>query len=376
MKIFTFNFVVATSFLIWLNAAQSQTPDARFFRMTGPVPSKITAFSPDGNISWTNTPTNAIFKVQAVTTLGGSNWVDYAQIPVTNGFNTSKVIDPKPPVGMVLIPAGSFTMGNCMDTNEGFNGELPLHTVYVSSFYMDRYDVTYALWTNVYNWATNHGYSFTNAGSGKAANHPVQNITWHAAVKWCNARSEMEGKVPAYYTNAAQTVVYRNGQVDLTNTCVNWNAGYRLPTEAEWEKAARGGRSGLRFPWGNTITESQANYYAQPSSYAYDLNSYSGYNTNYADGFSPYTSPVGSFAPNGYGLHDMAGNGWQWCWDWYGGSSGSASQTDPRGPTSGTSRVFRGGSLGAVAIWCRVAAHVGSHPDNSASFRTVLPSGQ
>ncbi len=77
------------------------------------------------------------------------------------------------PAGMVLIPAGDFTMGNCMDPGEGSSDELPLHTVNVSAFYMDTNLVSYTLWTNVYEWAIAHGYTFDNAGSGKAANHPV-----------------------------------------------------------------------------------------------------------------------------------------------------------------------------------------------------------
>jgi formylglycine-generating enzyme required for sulfatase activity len=218
-----------------------------------------------------------------------------------------------------------------------------LHTVNVSAFYMDTNLVTYTLWTNVYQWATSHGYSFDHAGSGKATTHPVQRIDWYDCVKWCNARSEKEGRVPAYYTDAGLGVRYRTGQAE---PYVSWSTGYRLPTEAEWEKAARGGLSGQRFPWGNTISWSQANYYGHPGSlggFPYDLATAIGYDPIFATGSYPYTSPVGYFAPNGYGLNDMAGNVWQWCWDWYGDYS-SGSQTDPRGQ-SGTliNRVVRGG---------------------------------
>ena len=89
----------------------------------------------------------------------------------------------------------------------------------------------------------------------------MQSISWFDSVKWCNARSEKEGKTSAYYTDAGQTNVYRTGNVNVDNAWVKWNSGYRLPTEAEWEKAARGGLSGQRFPWGDQIEESLANYY-------------------------------------------------------------------------------------------------------------------
>jgi formylglycine-generating enzyme required for sulfatase activity len=281
-----------------------------------------------------------------------------------------------PQEGMALIPAGSFTMGNCMNPSEGGADELPLHTVYLSAFYMDKYLVTKALWDTVYQWALSHGYSFAHAGSGKAANHPVQAIDWYDCVKWCNARSEKEGRVPGYYMDAGFNVRYRTGQVE---PYVNWSSGYRLPTEAEWEKGARGGLSGHRFPWGDTIDWSCANYYAAPGSYSYDINPTSGYDPVFNDGVNSYTSPVGYFAPNGCGLYDMAGNVLEWCWDWY-GVYGSTSQTDPRGPASGSVRVFRGGGWSGSAWDCRSADRLynvyPSQRFSDVGFRVVRAPGQ
>jgi formylglycine-generating enzyme len=262
--------------------------------------------------------------------------------------------------GMALIPAGTFMMGNCMSPSEGESNELPLHTVYVSAFYMDKYEVTKALWDTVYQWATNHGYSFDNAGSGKESNHPVQSINWYDVVKWCNARSEMAGSTPCYYTNASlsQMTIYRSGQFGLSNDWVNWvGNGYRLPTEAEWEKAARGGASGRRFPWVDTdnITHSRASYYSS-TSYAYDTSVTRGYHPTFNDAVYPYTSPIGYFAANGYGLYDMAGNVYEWCWDWYSSTYYSSSPgTNPRGPASGSHRVSRDGSWYDYAASCRSA---------------------
>ncbi|MBI2924123.1 MAG: SUMF1/EgtB/PvdO family nonheme iron enzyme [Verrucomicrobia bacterium] len=266
------------------------------------------------------------------------------------------------PAGMALIPAGSFTMGDTF--SEGNITERPTHAVYDSAFYMDRHEVTKGLWDAVRSWAVNNGYTDLPAGGGKAANHPVHSVNWYDMGKWCNARSEKEGRTPAYYTSAAQTTVYRTGQVNLLNAWVKWDAGYRLPTEAEWEKAARGGASGRRFPWldADTITHSRANYY-NSSEYSYDVGSTRGYHPTYATGDEPYTSPVGSFAPNGYGLYDMAGNVWEWCWDWYESSYYSSSAgSDPRGPTSGALRLGRGGSWDDGAFYCRAAYRDDGNP--------------
>jgi formylglycine-generating enzyme required for sulfatase activity len=275
---------------------------------------------------------------------------------------------------MALIPAGSFTMGDTTDGNQ--DGDAAPISVTVSAFYMDVNLVSYSQWQTVYNWATSHGYGFDNAGAGKAANQPVQTVDWYDTVKWSNARSQQAGLTPVYYTDAGLTQVYTSGQV---TPYVNWAAnGYRLPTEAEWEKAARGGLSGRRFPLGNTISESQANYYGDTSGYSYDLGP-NGYNAigNYPTD-SVGTSPVGSFAANGYGLYDMAGNVWEWCWDLYGTPYGQPTTTNPTGPASGSTRVLRGGYWINDASYSRCAFRNYQYPfiadkdsPNSIGFRCV-----
>jgi formylglycine-generating enzyme len=364
-------------------AAQAAAPVITNITMVGAAPH----FGVQSDVGVTN-------QVQYCTNLSQTNWVvltnllvmqspywfgDVAAAPASQRFYRVVALPtstpPPPPSGMAVIPAGNFTMGNCMSASEGDSDELPLHTVYVSAFYMDQSPVTKSFWDTVYQWAIVHGYSFDDAGSGKASTHPVQTIGWYDMVKWCNARSEKEGKMPAYFTDAGLGVLYRTGQVA---PYVNWSSGYRLPTEAEWEKAARGGVSGQRFPWGNTISWGQANYCAAPSSYAYDRNPTGGYNPAWSSGGYPYTVAARSFAANGYGLYGMAANLSQWCWDWYGPYS-SGAQTDPRGPASGVFRVFRGGCWYDEAIYCRTAFRSSIYPtyvEDYVGFRSVLPPGQ
>jgi formylglycine-generating enzyme len=256
------------------------------------------------------------------------------------------------PTTMALIPAGSFAMGNVMSASgEGSTDELPVHGVNVSAFYMDKYEVSKALWDEVATWAATNGYDINAAStSGKATNHPAYDVTWYEAVKWSNARSQKEGLTPCYTVRGP--VMNRGTSDPDCNFSAN---GYRLPTEAEWEKAARGGSSGKRFPWGDTITHSEANYYSS-TSFSYDVSPTRGYHPTYATGSQPDSSPVGSFAPNAYGLYDMAGNMYEWCWDWYDRSYyASSPSSDPRDASSGSGRAIRGGSWDSYANGTRTA---------------------
>jgi formylglycine-generating enzyme required for sulfatase activity len=369
--------LIALALLVGIYQGRAQT--AQFFRIIGPTATTITAFNADGTIVWSGATPGATYQVQTATSFaGGANWLDYVQLPVTNDVNTNLLISFSPPDGMVLIPAGVFAIGDTLDGGTPFTNNIPTTNVYVSAFYMDENLVRFSQWHSVYDWATSNGYNIVNAGNGVATNHPVQTVNWYDCVAWCNARSVQTGLPPCYYTDAGLTQVYTNS----AGTNVYWSTasnGYRLPTEAEWEKAARGGLIGQRFPWGNTISENQADYSAYPNppnslGFTYDLGPYSGYNTNFdIGGQFICTSPVGYFSANGYGLYDMAGNVFEWCWDWYSGPSAAGSPflggTDPRGPDGPLIyRVYRGGAWTGWAISLRCAYRYFLLPQTSGTF--------
>ena len=274
-------------------------------------------------------------------------------------FYRVKGVPALPPEGMVVIPAGINSGTNPLGAGESYSIKYPetYSLTNESAFYMDATEVTKGQWDVVYNWATNHNYSFSSPGYGQGADHPVFRVNWYDCAKWCNARSEMNGLIPCYTVGGG---IYKTGE--SAPDCDLDAGGYRLPTSGEWEYAARGGLSGKRFPWGDTITHSEANYYSS-TIYEYDTSPTRQYHPDYGNERYPYTSPAGSFAANGYGLYDMSGHLAEWCTDWYSGFEGSRRET-------------RGGRWSAAANHARCGQEKWAYPDSSElliGFRAVYP---
>ena len=230
-------------------------------------------------------------------------------------------INPYDPEFMVFVEGGTFRMGDVW--GGGYSNELPVHDVTISSFYIGKYEVTQVLYQEIMG---------NNPSYFRGDNLPVEKVTWYNAVEFCNKLSEKDGLEKVY------TISGTDVTADFTKN------GYRLPTEAEWEYAARsGGRDDRK--WSGTNTESELGDYAWYYDNSCSLgSSHPDYGTN----------DVGTKLANDLGIYDMSGNVWEWCWDWY-GSYSSSSQTNPTGPTTGSRRVTRGGRWRGHAFYCRTA---------------------
>lgn len=342
-----------------------------YFRLSAPSSTVLTVTGSEGWLAWSNAAPGTTTRIQrASTMLQGGDWNEYARVISTNDSVIHRVYDAHPPSGMQFIPAGTFIMGATTNMGHaGYGMEMPRHTVTLDAFYMGETEVTKREWDEIYAWATNNGYAF-GAGAAKGEDHPVHSVSWYDVTLWCNAKSEKEGLTPCYWTT---------GTVWRTGACINpdsdWTAnGYRLPTEAEWEYAARGGIENRRFPWGDTISQEQANYYSYWSGgrpyYDYDVSSTNRHHPLYSIGSpytTPYTAPVKSFPPNAYGLYEVSGNVTEWCWDWFADDYYSRSPTNnPLGtsyeslatnhyPWASLNRVFRGGSWDGTPDYSRLS---------------------
>jgi len=248
------------------------------------------------------------------------------------------------PENMVYIDGSSFTMGS--PRNEaGREANERQRQITVNSFYMGMYEVTQKEYRDVMG---------LNPSRFKRDNLPVERVSWFEAIEYCNRRSRREGLTPAYVINQTKGQEVSRDSIPVYTRDITWNRnanGYRLPTEAEWEYACRAGTT-TPFSTGDNITTDQSNY---NGNFPYKKNP-KGENRH-------KTTPVGSFAANPWGLYDMHGNVWEWCWDRY--NYYDWVHDNPVGADSGDNRVIRGGS------WNRAGEHL-----RSAERYRYSPSGR
>jgi formylglycine-generating enzyme len=252
---------------------------------------------------------------------------------------------------MVLVKAGSFQMGD--EVGDLWDGCRPVHTVTLTyDFWVGKYEVTFEEYDD---FCQSTGRRHAYDQGWERGSRPVINVDWWDAIAYCNWLSEKEGLKPAY--NQEGELLDLNGKVTTDITKVE---GYRLPTEAEWEYAASGGHEALPIPprflfSGSNDIDEVAWYFENTGEYIFTGTSlgfdYTSHGASYIKGKS--TQPVGQKKPNELGLHDMSGNVWEWCHDWYGVYT-VESKTNPIGPSSGHVRVMRGGSWIFGANDCRV----------------------
>jgi formylglycine-generating enzyme required for sulfatase activity len=294
--------------------------------------------------SWTNFPGEYGRWLNAIPASGETGTVTVS-VPVMY-----RVVARIPPANMVYIPSGTFIMGNAtnvFDAEEGLAEEMPQHEVFTDAIYMDRFEVSELLFEEVKSQSHTQGFYFTVSMPSTLTNKPIHELTWQDCIAWCNARSILEELVPVYYTDQSITNIYRGG---VDHPYIKHDAsGYRLPTEAEWEKAARGGAANTRFSWvdyTNRVSHEKANYYALIGDY------------NLSNGNHPLygydRAPIDSFTANPYGLHNMSGNVGELCWDWYDVNYYASSPVNnPLGASTGIAKVVRGGSFHGQANMLR-----------------------